>query len=46
MNIQTILRISGIILVAVAVSLIMLGLVYALQDPHLAASMVTIGWNV
>ena len=45
MNTKTLLRISGMVLVAVAVSLVMLGLVYALQHPHLAASMVTIGWN-
>jgi len=46
MNTQTILRISGMVLVAVAVSLIMLALVYALQHSPLMVTIATIGWNV
>ena len=45
MNTQTLIRISGIILLAVAVSLVMLALVYALQNPHLLVTVATIGWN-
>ena len=33
------------VLLAVAVSLIMMALVYALQHPHLLATVATIGWN-
>jgi hypothetical protein len=39
------MRISGMVLLAVAVSLVMLALVYALQHLHLAATIATIGWN-
>jgi hypothetical protein len=45
MKTKTLLRISGIVLLAVAVSLITLALVYALQNPHLLATVATIGWN-
>ena len=45
MKTKTLIRISGVVLVAVVVSIIMLTLVYALQHPHLAANMATIGWN-
>jgi hypothetical protein len=33
------------VLLAVAVSLIILALVYALQNPHLLVSIASIGWN-
>jgi hypothetical protein len=45
MKTQALFRISGIIILALAVSLIMLAMIYALQHPHLAATMATIGWN-
>lgn len=45
MKTQTLFRISGMILLAVAVSLVMLALVYALQHPHLLVTIATIGWN-
>jgi hypothetical protein len=45
MKTQTLFRISGIILLAAAVSLVMLALVYALQHPHLTATIATVSWN-
>jgi len=33
------------ILLAVTVSIVILVLVYAIQHPHLAATIATIGWN-
>jgi hypothetical protein len=45
MKTQTLFRISGMILLAVAVSLVMLALIYALQHPHLLVTIATIGWN-
>jgi hypothetical protein len=45
MQTQTLLRISGMVLVAVAVSLVMLALVYVLQHPNLMVTLATIGWN-
>jgi hypothetical protein len=45
MKTKTLIRISGMVLLAVAVSLIMLALVYALQHPHLMVAIATIGWN-
>jgi hypothetical protein len=45
MKTQTLLRISGMILLAVTISLIMLALVYALQHPQLLPSLATVSWN-
>jgi hypothetical protein len=45
MKAQTLIRISSMVLLAVAVSLVMLALVYALQHPHLMITIATIGWN-
>jgi len=45
MKTKTLIRISGMVLLAVAVSLIMLALIYALQNPHLLVTVATIGWN-
>ena len=45
MKTKTLIRISGMVLLAVAVSLIMMALVYALQNPHLFVTIATIGWN-
>jgi hypothetical protein len=39
------IRISSMILLAIAVSLVMLALIYALQNPHLLVTVATIGWN-
>jgi hypothetical protein len=39
------IRVSGMILLAVAVSIITLALVHALQSIQLLASLATIGWN-
>jgi hypothetical protein len=45
MKAQTLIRISGLIMVAVVVSLVMLALIYALQNQHLIVPLATIGWN-
>jgi hypothetical protein len=45
MKTQTLFRFSGKILAAVAVSLVMLALVYAFQHPNLVVTVATIGWN-
>ena len=45
MNTKALLRISGMVLLAIVVSIVMLALVYALQNPHLLATVATIGWN-
>jgi hypothetical protein len=45
MKAQTLIRISGMVLLAVAVSLIILALVHALQNPHLMVIVATISWN-
>jgi hypothetical protein len=45
MNTQTLLRISGMVLVAVAVSLVMLALVYALHHPQGIETLATVSWN-
>jgi uncharacterized protein involved in exopolysaccharide biosynthesis len=45
MKTQTLIRISGMVLLAVAVSIIILALVYALQNPHMLVTVATIGWN-
>jgi len=45
MKTQTLIRISGMILLMVALSLLTLALVYALQHPHPVQTLATIGWN-
>ena len=46
MKTQTLLlRISGMFLLAVTVSLITLALVYLTQHPHLLANLATVSWN-
>ena len=45
MKTQTLIRISGMVLLAIAVSLVMLALVYTLQSPHLLVTAASIGWN-
>jgi uncharacterized protein involved in exopolysaccharide biosynthesis len=45
MKTMTLFRISGMVLLAVAVSLVVLALVYALQNPHLFVTIASIGWN-
>lgn len=45
MRTQTLIRISGMTLLAFAVSLALLALVYALQYPHLLPMLATISWN-
>jgi hypothetical protein len=45
MKTNTLIRISGMVLLAVAVSLVILALVYALQNPHLLVTIASIGWN-
>jgi hypothetical protein len=45
MKTQTLMRISGMLLLAVAVSLVMLALVHALQHPQLLPSLATVSWN-
>ena len=45
MNYNTLIRISGMILLAIAVSIVMLALLYAVEHPHLLTVVGTIGWN-
>ena len=45
MNIQPLVRISGMVLLAITVSLVVLALIYALQNPHPLVTVATIGWN-
>lgn len=45
MNTNNFVKISGMILLAVAVSLVMLALVYALQTPNLLHTVATVSWN-
>jgi len=45
MKIQTLIRISGKILLAVVVSLAMLALEYIIQNPQMMVVLATIGWN-
>jgi hypothetical protein len=42
---KIIIRVSGMILLAVAVSLAVVALIYAVQHPNLVAVLGTIGWN-
>jgi hypothetical protein len=46
MKTQTLIRVSGKIMLAVTVSLaILLTLVYVLQKPHIALMLATVSWN-
>jgi hypothetical protein len=45
MKTQTLIRISGMVMLAVAVSLAMLALVYAIQHPQLLSMIATVSWN-
>jgi hypothetical protein len=45
MKTKTMFRISGMILLAVAVSLVTLALVYAIQNFHLMGVLATVSWN-
>lgn len=45
MKAQTLIRVSGIVLLAATVSIAMLTLVYAIQYPHLMASLTFLSGN-
>ena len=45
MKTKTILRISGMLLLATAVSALALLLVYAMQNPQVVVNLASIGWN-
>lgn len=45
MKINKMVKISGMILLAIAVSLIMLALIHILQTSLLAPALVTVSWN-
>lgn len=45
MKTQTLIRVSGMIMLAVAVSLAMLALIYILQNRHLSLILATVSWN-
>jgi len=45
MKTAVLVRISGMILLGVAVSLVVLILVYALQNPHFIWMLATVSWN-
>jgi len=45
MNTQNLARLSKMTLLALAVSLITLALVYAVQHPQLLANLATVSWN-
>ena len=45
MKTQTLIRVSGMIMLAVAVSLAMLALIYVLQNSHLPLMLATVSWN-
>jgi hypothetical protein len=45
MKAQTLVRVSGMILLAAAVSLAILALVYVLQHPNLSLMLATVSWN-
>ena len=45
MKAHALLRISGMTLVAIAVTLIVLALVYTLQNAYVSAMFTTISWN-
>jgi hypothetical protein len=45
MKIMTLIRISGMILLAIVASLAMLALIYLTQHPQLIATLATVSWN-
>jgi hypothetical protein len=45
MKTHTLIRLSGMFLLAVTVSLVTLALVYAIQHPELLANLATVSWN-
>jgi hypothetical protein len=45
MKTQTLARVSGMILLAAAISLAVLALIYALQNPNLSLMLATVSWN-
>lgn len=45
MKIKTFLRISGMLLLAAAVTAVILLLVYAMQNPQMMVNLASIGWN-
>jgi hypothetical protein len=45
MKTKTMLRISGILLLAAAILLTILALSYALQNPNLSLVLATVSWN-
>ena len=45
MKTEAIFRISRMLLLATAVSLVVLLMVYALQNPEVMVNLATIGWN-
>ena len=45
MKTNTLIRLSGMTLLAIAVSLAVLALVYALQNPQLLMILATVSWN-
>lgn len=42
---HALVKISGMILLAVAVSLVMLALIHILQTPNLLPALATVSWN-
>jgi uncharacterized YccA/Bax inhibitor family protein len=44
MNIRKLIRISGMLLLAIAVSAVAVILVYALQNPQVVMNLTSIGW--
>jgi hypothetical protein len=45
MNIHTLLRLSRMVLLAVAVSVAILALMYLMQHPQLILAIATVSWN-
>ena len=45
MKAQTLIRISGMTLLAIAVTLGVLAVIYVLQNPQVVSALATISWN-
>jgi hypothetical protein len=45
MKTQNLIRISGMLLLAATVSLVILALIYALQNPQVMVTLATVSWN-
>jgi hypothetical protein len=45
MKTKTMIRISGMLLLAAAILLTILALIYALQNPNLSLVLATVSWN-